>query len=150
MIRPTADDILRSVIATIEDDIATSADEYTASLCRSSAQMLRHVAVRLQVEMPALVADTDDLRRVLARLAHDVPSLAPAISEAIAAKPLPKFPALDELRDDAVRLRGLLVGAIEELPEAAGPSRTDARAYLHRYLERQLPWQRDAYTGPRR
>jgi hypothetical protein len=150
MIRPTVDDILRSVIATIEDEISPSADEYAASLCRTSAQMLRHVAARLQAEVPALVADTDDLRRVLAGLARDVPSLEPTISEAIAAKPLPKFPALSDLQADAVRLRGLLVDVIDESPEVASPARAAARAYARRYLERELPWQQDAYTGPRR
>jgi hypothetical protein len=150
MIRPTVDDVLRSVIAAIEDEIAPTTDEYTASLCRTSAQMLRHVAARLREETPALVADAEDLRAVLSGVAPAVPELEPAIREAVDSLPAPRYPSIDELQHYCLHLRGLLVEVIESSPDAQGAPRAAARAYLARQLQRELPWQQDAYTGPRR
>lgn len=149
MINPSVDDVLRSVIATIEDEIAPSADEYVASLCRTAAQMLRHVAVRQREEVPALAADVADLRQVLTEAAADVPELDGAIRAAVANQPAAAYPALADLRADAIRLRRVLAQVIEQAPEES-PIRISARAYIGRQLRRELPWQQDAYTGPRR
>ena len=150
MIRPTIDDVLRSVITTIEDEIAETADEYAASLCRTSAQMLRHVAARLREEIPALVADTEDLRAVLTEVAPTVPALDAAIQDAVAARPSPQYPALDELQDHCLTLRALLAQVVGQSPDVDGAARTATRAYVARQLAREVPWQQDAFTGPRR
>lgn len=87
MIRPTSDDVPRSVISTIEDEIAPSADEYIASLCRTAAQMLRHVAARNCDEVLALAADVADLRLVLTGAAPEIPEFEATIRAAVADQP---------------------------------------------------------------
>lgn len=149
MIKPGTDEILDSVIAAIEGEIAPAVtDEYAASLCRTVAQMLRHVRVRWTNEGPALVADNAELRALLQELATG-PELREVVGE-LPAVPEPVLPTRDDLVSEAEALRAALVAVIEAVPHEADPVRVACRDYLGAQLRRQLPWQQDAYTGPRR
>lgn len=149
MIKPGTDEILDSVIAAIEGDIApVVTDDYAASLCRTVAQMLRHVRVRSTDEGPALVADNAELRALLQELASDS-KLGDVVGE-LPAVPEPVLPTRADLVGEAEALRAALVAVIEAVPDEADPIRVVCRNYLGTQLRRQLPWQQDAYTGPRR
>lgn len=150
MIKPGSDEILSSVIATVEAEIAPllEDDDYAASLCRSIAQLLRHVQVRVEEEVPALSEDNAELRSLLDSLSED-PSVA-AVVGSLPAAPVARYAARRELEQEALALRAALVAAVEAHPDDEGPVRHAARAYIGNQLRRQLPWQQDAYTGPRR
>ncbi|MWA03226.1 hypothetical protein F8568_023175 [Actinomadura sp. LD22] len=155
MIHPGVDEILASVIDAVENDIAPAAggDEYAASLCRTVAQMLRSVRVRVRDETASLAEDNAELRALLAGLPRrpGVPDeVLREVAAAVGRRPEPRYPALAELQEDAVRLRSALVSVIDALPDAADPVRVAARDYLGRQLVRERAWQRDAFTGPRR
>lgn len=151
MIEPDHDAVLASVIAAIENEIAPDAGEYAASVCRTAAQMLRHVRARLHDEVPSLVAGNAELRDLLRRT--DVVGLpdhvAAAIDAAVGAEPVAVHPDLGDLRADTCRLRGALVAAIESVDEGH-PLRAAARQHIAAQLRREFSWQQDAYTGPRR
>jgi hypothetical protein len=151
MIEPDHGVVLASVIAAIEDDIMPGCEEYAASICRTAAQLLRHVRARLREEVPALVAGNAELRHLLDRIdtATLPDEVAAAVRAAVAAKPVPVHPDLADLRDDARRLRGALVAVIEVEPEDH-PARAAGREHIAAQLRRELAWQQDAYTGPRR
>jgi hypothetical protein len=150
MIKPDSDEILASVIGAVEDEVAplVASDEYAASLCRTIAQMLRHVRVRTQREIPALAEDNAELRDLLDRLTRDS-GLGDVVGE-LPDPPAPRYPDRDELMGEAFALRAALVRVIEAVPDEHHPARAAGRAYLDAQLRRQLPWQQDAYTGPRR
>lgn len=149
MIEPGSDEILASVIAAVENEIAPEvSDEYAASLCRTVAQMLRHVRARQGQEMPALAADNAELRGLLVELQDD-----PRLQSAVAGlpdAPAPELPSPAKLKEEAFALRAALVAVIEQIPDEGDPVRERCRTYLGSQLRRQLPWQQDAYTGPRR
>jgi hypothetical protein len=144
MISPGVDEALDCIVAAVEQQIAPHVvDEYAASLCRTVAQMLRSVKVRVAQEPAALVADNAELRAVLSAHAHrlfDRADLDAAVSESAARQ----APSLADLYRDADALR------IEAVPDAADPARVAARKYLAHALDRERPWMVDAFTGPRR
>lgn len=152
MIHPGVPQILASVIDAVERDIAPAVqDEYAASLCRTVAQLLRAVRVRVEAEPRALVEDNAELRRLLADWRDELPDhVRPQVAEAVAREPQPCYPALAELQEDALRLRAALVSVIEAVPQQDHPVRVAARCYLRHQLERERAWQQDAFTGPRR
>lgn len=151
MIEPDVDTVLTAVIGAIETEIAPPADEYAASVCRTAAQLLRQVRARLREEEPALTSGNVELRALLRDIdPHDLPrSVAAAVGEAVQAEPPPSTPGLDELRADARRLRAALAQVVECTPEGH-PARKLCRAHIAEQLRREIAWQQDAYTGPRR
>ncbi|GLZ15949.1 hypothetical protein Acsp04_61840 [Actinomadura sp. NBRC 104425] len=152
MIHPGVQQILASVIDAVEREIAPAVeDEYAASLCRTVAQMLRAVRVRVDAEPRALAEDNAELRGLLAGWGDDLPRhVRHQVAEAVAREPEPRYPALPELQEDALRLRAALVSVIDAVPQEDHPVRVAARRYLRRQLEREQAWQQDAFTGPRR
>lgn len=151
MIEPDVDTVLAAVVGAIETEIAPQADEYAASVCRTAAQMLQQVRARLREEEPALTAGNAELRALLleidpADLPHEV---AATVDAAVQAVPRPSTPGLTELRADARRLRAALVRVVESAPEDH-PARKAGRAHIAEQLRREVAWQQDAYTGPRR
>lgn len=152
MIYPSVDDVLASVIDAVEREIAPSVgDDYAASLCRTVAQMLRSVRVRVREEIASLAEDNAELRALLASSADRLPDdVRGVVLDAVNRAPEPRYPALADLQDDAVRLRSALVSVINAVPDAADPVREAVRGYLRRQLEREQVWQQDAFTGPRR
>lgn len=155
MIQPDHDRILAAVIAGIERDVEPQADEYAASVCRTAAQMLRHVRARLRDEPAALETGNAELRELLSSLVADAETIglatgvASTIASAVAAEPAPLRPDLADLRADALRLRAALASLIDALP-ADHPARHSARTWIARQLAREAAWQQDAFTGPRR
>ncbi|PWI06192.1 hypothetical protein DIZ27_34750 [Streptomyces sp. NWU339] len=151
MIDPDHDAVLGSVIGAIEEEIAPGCEEYAASVCRTAAQMLRHVRARMQEEMPALAVGNAELRGILRGIDTTAlpDEIGAAVRSAVRAEPAPVHPGLADLRDDARRLRGALVAVIERVPEDH-PARVAGREHMAAQLRRELSWQQDAYTGPRR
>jgi hypothetical protein len=150
VIKPGADEILSSIITTVEAEIAPllEDDEYAASLCRSIAQLLRHVQVRVEAEVPTLTADNAELRALLESLAAEHGSV--ELTGVLPAVPAARHAARDDLEQEAFALRAALVDVIEAHPDEESPVRDAYRGYLANQLRRQLPWQQNAYTGPRR
>ncbi|MBA4857523.1 hypothetical protein IU443_12720 [Nocardia farcinica] len=137
---PDPDIVLQSVIDTLERDIEPAvATEHAASLCRTAAQMLRQVTARLDAELPVLVEDSDDLRSVLGALGIAVPDAPPA-----------RWPDVAATRAYVAALEGQLAELVAGEPDENAPVRVAARAFVARQLRRRLPWERDAFTGPRR
>jgi hypothetical protein len=66
------------------------------------------------------------------------------------AVPAARHAARDDLEQEAFALRAALVDVIETHPDEESPVRAACRGYLANQLRRQLPWQQNAYTGPRR
>lgn len=152
MIEPTSDDLLGAVVDAVEREIAPACadDDYAASLCRTVAQMLRSVRVRIRVEQAALDEDNAELRVLLAGQDGLPTEVAEQVRRAVAAEPAATHAPLCELQSDAQRLRAALAAVIDALPDEDHPTRSAARDYLARQLGREREWQQDAFTGPRR
>ncbi|WP_216892267.1 hypothetical protein [Nocardia alni] len=137
---PDPHTLIAAVIGALEHEIEPAvADEYAASLCRTAAQMLRQLDVRLRDELPALVRESADLRDVLRELGEQVPD-----------SPAPRWPAIDEARADVTALEARLAELVAAELDENSPVRVAARAFVTRQLRGRLSWERDAYTGPRR
>lgn len=169
--RPRADEILHSVIATYEEYVLPEVrDPFARSVALTTANLLRHVNLRIQHEGPALAADNAELRALLAVVRSflhdvggegDVTSLLvdlDAIGDARTTGPA-AYPTLTDLIDDATDLRWLLQRAIRLLEgrraelepnPAYGPLRRDIRRYLRASLEREGALVVPAFTGERR
>ncbi|MDI9953291.1 hypothetical protein [Rhodococcus sp. IEGM 1305] len=152
MIYPGVDEALRAIIHTVEDEIAPHVeDDLAQSRCRTVAQMLRSVQVRVREETQALAADNTDLRELFAEWSGTLPAdVAPQVAAALADPAPAVYPSLTDLQADAVRLREALVHVIEAVPDSGDPIRKTARNYLRRQLGREKAWMQDAFTGPRR
>jgi hypothetical protein len=152
MIYPDTDEALTTIIDAVERHIAPHVyDDYAASLCRTVAQMLRSVQMRIREEPASLAADNADLRELLTAAGGQVsPDLADQIGPVLAAHPHRPGAGLDDLRSDALALRAALVAVIAAVPDSGAPVRRAARDYLRRQLDREKVWMRDAFTGPRR
>jgi hypothetical protein len=150
MMHPGVDEALESIVEAVERDIAPHVqDEYAASMCRTVAQMLRSVRVRVAEEPAALAADNSELRELLAAHADRHPDRA-ALDAAVRASAERSAPTLADLQADAESLRAALTAVIETVPDSTDPARKAAREYLRHSLERERPWMVDAFTGPRR
>ncbi|WP_280420239.1 hypothetical protein [Nocardia carnea] len=137
---PDPDVVLRSVIATIEDEIEPATrGEHAASLCRTAAQMLRQVVARLDTELPVLLDDAADLSTVLTELGLPVEQ-----------PPTARWPDIAAARAHLAGLEQRLADVVATERAENAPARVAARAFVSRRLRRRLPWERDAYTGPRR
>ncbi|MCB8913426.1 hypothetical protein KUG88_25230 [Rhodococcus rhodochrous] len=152
MMYPGVDEALDAIVSTVENDITPHVDDaLAASLCRTVAQMLRSVRVRVALENDLLHEDNAALRHLLEAWASELPEAARVqASEAVLAAPQPTLPPLTELQADATRLRAALVTAIEAVPETDHGFRKAARAYLTQQLGHEKLWMQDAFTGPRR
>jgi hypothetical protein len=152
MIYPDTDEALTTIIDAVERHIAPQVqDDYAASLCRTVAQMLRSVQVRIKEEPAALVADNAELRELLTAAGREVsPDVGDQIWPVLAAHPHRPGAGLDDLQSDASALRAALVAVIEAVPDSGAPVRRATRDYLRRHLDREKVWMSDAFTGPRR
>ncbi|WP_220187740.1 hypothetical protein [Pseudonocardia pini] len=147
---PGVDEALESIVAAVEQDIAPHVEnEYAASMCRTVAQMLRSVRVRVAEELPTLVADNAELRELLTAHADRLADRS-ALDAAVRASAERTAPSLEELYADAEALRAALTTLIEAVPDSTDPTRKAAREYLRHSLDRERPWMVDAFTGPRR
>lgn len=151
MIYPDVDDVLASVIDTVERYIAPAIDdEYARSLGLTVVELLRSMRARVAHEGEALFVDNAQLRGLLAELRPLVPDdVATAVDDALAFR-IEGYPSVARMQDEALTLRAALVACIEALPDADHPGRVAVRAYLTDGLRRQQPWLVHAFVGPRR
>lgn len=152
MMLPGVDDVLAAVVAALEGEIGPAlSDDYAASTCRTAAQLLRSVRVRLQLEPGALREDNAELRALLSSAQESLPAeVREAVAAALAATTDVEHRAFGDVEEQARTLRAALVQALDSVPDVTSPLHAAVRVYLHHALERQTPWMVEAYTGPRR
>jgi hypothetical protein len=165
--RPTAAEVLQSVIETYEQYIQPEVQEpFAKSLSLTLPNLMRNVLFRMEREGPALFEEARDLREVVVVVADyadasRLPQLAAAVREVCARewrKP-GEYLSVATLTDEVLALRGALDRAIADL-QAVEQQRADDAAYadlrarirgaLERMLEREASWTYPAFTGPRR
>lgn len=163
--RPSADEILRSVIGSFDEYIVPEVTEpFARSMALTISNLLRHVALRIEHEASLLLAEVGELRTLLGEICLFVSGTGAAAGGA----------AFERLQDDingalaiaggdisaeADRLGWLLQQSIRTL-EAARPAFTEddeyaemrrgIRRYLRRSLEREGSLIVPAFTGERR
>jgi hypothetical protein len=165
--RPRADEILHSVIATYEEYIVPEVDEpFAKSLAATIANLLRHVQLRIEHEGPILFTDNAEIRDVLSTvrayceevavlddLGDDIAKTLDASTRDPGA-----YPTLHAVVDEATELRWALqraIRALEERREALDGERyreirTAIRRYLRASIEREAALIVPAFTGERR
>jgi hypothetical protein len=161
-LRPRSDEILRSVLWSFEEFIEPDlSDPYAISVGHTIVNLLRHLALRVELEPPALFAGNVELRDVLtdvaayARRAGAV-ELVEDVEAALAAAPASEYPSAARLADDALALRGALDRAIRALQAAPSQSeeyaalRARIRDWIGRALQREADWIVPAFSGIRR
>jgi hypothetical protein len=169
MLRPRADEIVNSILYSFEEFVVPELEEpYAVSVGHTIRNLLRHVALRIELEPPALYAGNEEMRAVLSDIAAyassseaaalaDVP--ADIATSLAAAEPQTSYPSLSTLSAHAIILRGVLDRTIRAL-QAARPElgsdptylelRGRIRADLARQLEREAAWTTPAFSGIRR
>lgn len=168
--RPRIDEVLQSIIWTYDEHILPAVEgELPKSLALTVSNLLRHVALRLEHEEPALVEDNAELRALMGAIANYIAGLpeAPAALAALlgdvrqAAKPCPMegYSGLPSLTDVAQGLRKVLDEALTALQAQRGTLGADPayqalrqaiRDYLNHQLARQSTWIQAAFTLDRR
>lgn len=132
--------VLTAVIDALEQTIEPSVtDEYAASMSRTAAQMLRQLRARLEHELPEIVREIADLHAVLTELGQDAPEPQPA-----------RWPDITDARADLTRMEAQLAELVAAETDPDAEARIAAREFVGRQLRGRLPWERDAYNGPRR
>ncbi|MCZ7526581.1 MAG: hypothetical protein M5U14_09525 [Acidimicrobiia bacterium] len=165
--RPRADEVLRSAIQTLDEEVLPAvAEPYARSLALTVSNLLRHVLVRLEREGPVLAEELHDLRGSLAEVAD-------LLREAEGAEIVGEIdtvltrtwrepgehPTLAGLDGEASALRAVVDRTLRALHTGgARPGGDDPRglalgvlrAYLARHLDREMPFVVEAFTGERR
>ena len=168
--RPRADEVMQSIIATYDEHILPNVQgELPKSLALTVSNLLRHVALRMEREAPALVEDNAELREVLLAISAYVSSLPAApealkqllspIKDAVNVAPVTGYIGLNALVEEAGKLRALLDAALKALQaqrETLGDTveyqviRKRIRDYLNNQIKRESQWIREAFTIERR
>lgn len=173
--RPRADEILRSVVATYEEYILPEVSEpFARSIALTLANLMRHVALRIEQEGPDLDADNEELRQLLSRLhryccsaGEDrladlerwIADVSTPAGVSTPGAPGPAYRNLADLIDEATELRWVLQKGIRLLeslrPELGGsPEYEEIRSAIRRYLKSSLAREMalivPAFTGERR
>jgi hypothetical protein len=162
-LRPRSDEILRSVLWSFEEFIVPElSDPYAISVGHTITNLLRHLALRVELEPPALFAGNAELRELLADIAAYATAaggaaLADDLERTLAATtPASDYPSASRLTDDALALRGALDRAIRALQAAPSESaeylelRARIRQWVGRALAREAEWIVPAFSGVRR
>lgn len=161
-LRPRSDEILASVLWSFEEFIVPElSDPYAISVGHTITNLLRHLALRVELEPPALFAGNAELRELLADIAGYARAAGPAeladdLGRTLAATPASDYPSVSRLVDDALALRGALDRAIRALQAAPGDSeeylnlRARVREWIGRALAREAEWIVPAFSGIRR
>jgi hypothetical protein len=168
--RPRADEVLQSIIWTYDEHILPNVQgDFPKSLALTVSNLLRHVALRMEHEAPALIEDNAEVREVLREVAayantlkpapDSLQALLPKLAAAGEAKAVNGYLSLNDLVVEADALRTLLDDALKALQEhrdaLAGDARYQAlrdriRTYLDHQIKRQSIWIREAFTVDRR
>ena len=161
-LRPRSDEILRSVLRSFEEFIVPElSDPYAISVGHTITNLLRHLALRVELEPPALFAGNAELRALLTDIAGYARAAGPReladdLDQTLAATPASHYPSASRLADDALALRGALDRAIQALQAAPSDSeeyldlRTRIREWIGRALAREAEWIVPAFSGIRR
>lgn len=161
-LRPRSDEILASVLWSFEEFIVPElSDPYAISVGHTITNLLRHLALRVELEPPALFAGNAELREVLADIAVYARAAGPAeladdLGRTLTAAPASDYPSASRLVDDALALRGALDRAIRALQAAPSDSeeylnlRARIREWIGRALAREAEWIVPAFSGIRR
>ena len=161
--RPTADEVLDTVLWTFEQQILPNvAPGLPNSLALTTLSLLRQVQLRLRLEAKALWEDNQDLRVLLAAIAGygdsapGLDDLAQAIRGESAQAARTGFCGLAEMSQEAEQLRWILSRAMERLHEARSAHRREPAyvalcgrmvEYLHRQIAREAAWIEPAFVG---
>lgn len=167
--RPRADEIMASILASFEEYIVPEVEEpFAQSVTLTLSNLMRLVKLRIEQEGPMLHADNVDIRDTLATVRaylaehpSGVEAIVREIDEALAAPALPTddYPTLAWMSAQSTRLRWALQHALEALEGSAGDRRgeerydavrTSIRHYLRRSVEREGAVIIPAFTGERR
>jgi hypothetical protein len=161
-LRPRSDEIVRSVLWSFEEFIVPElSDAYAISVGHTIVNLLRHLALRVELEPPALFAGNAELRELLGDVAAyaratGADGLLEDVESALASAPASEYPSASRLADDALALRGALDRAIRALQAAPSESaeyaalRARIREWIGRALEREAEWIVPAFRGIRR
>ncbi len=172
--RPRADEVLTSVIATFDEYLKPElTSPFAKSLALTVKNLLNHVKLRIEREGPALFEDNRDLRALLSRI-YDHLLIWEQTGESKGFKEIEveikgvlkqtfygplDYPTLVALTEEATALRWALTHAIQALQENRETLKEDAtyrelrqriRDYLSLQLKRESMWIDDAFQGDRR
>ena len=172
--RPRADEVLKSIIATFEQYLQPElTTPFAKSLALTTQNLLRHVLLRVEREGAALFEDNRELRTLLAQVDSYLSALPEdqwlesfsAMRTEIKDSLVQQFygpndyPSVILLTEEATALRWTLTHAIQTLQNARDPLgkdpqyieiRQDIRAYLSHQLKREATWIDEAFIGERR
>lgn len=165
--RPSAEEILRSVAATFDEYLLPEiAEPFAHSLALTVSNLLRHLALRMEHEGPMLVAEITELRAVLGEIkafAAASPGCEAVLAHVDATRGAQRgdgsYVGLLALHGEATELGWALQHAIRALDDAApaiatvdgyAEVRQSIRRYLRRSLEREGSLIVPAFTGERR
>jgi hypothetical protein len=162
-LRPRSDEIIASVLWSFEEFIVPElSDPYAISVGHTITNLLRHLALRVELEPPALFAGNAELRDLLADIvgyarAAGLPELVAELENTFAAAaPASDYPSVSQLSDDALALRAALDRSIRALQAAPSESadyarlRARIREWIGRALAREAEWIVPAFSGIRR
>lgn len=149
MIHPTCTEVLATIQTSFETQIVPFLqDKEAQSAAATIGHLLRHVALRIELEGQILSDDVVRLEALLGRIAHwfdeaglDAPApIGAALSEASHEG---VFPGLDALGERALRLRGALAAAQDALQGLAAhhkstPGYAALRQEIRSYIAVQL------------
>ncbi len=158
--RPSSVELLERIAEALDQTVlpALADDRWAASVVRSSTTLLLHLAKRVQLEAPVLLADNDDARQVLAALLERLapPDVAPELAAEIANLvgeqtfiPSHDLAALDTRnRRYQEAMERLLQRRDGQPPDVQEEIRRALRSYFKRRMEREREMYFPSFTGP--
>jgi hypothetical protein len=158
--RPTSEELLERIAEALDQTVlpAVGDDKWAASVVRSATTLLAHLAKRVPLEAPVLLADNDDARRVLTgiaeRFAQSKSSAAREIETAIGNDtPIDAYDvvALDTRNASYQTVMERLLREHyrdSQVPGAAADMRRELRHYFKRRMDRERDMYFPSFTGP--
>ena len=156
--RPGSTELLERIAEALDHTVlpAVADDKWAASVVRSATTLLHHLARRVELEAPFLLADNSDARDVLAGIAQQtgagIEAELAAEIELLVGEQTP-IAAYDVVALDARnrRYQEAMSQLLERSADASGRT-TEIRRVLRRYFKRRMERERDmyfpAFTGP--
>jgi hypothetical protein len=158
--RPTSVELLERIAEALDQTVlpAVGEDKWAASVVRSATTLLGHLAKRVPLEAPVLLADNDDARAVLtdiaARFASSGSNAVREIETVIVDDtPIDAYDvvALDTRNATYQRVMERLLREYyrdSQAPGAAADMRRNLRHYFKRRMERERDMYFPSFTGP--
>lgn len=154
--RPTSSELIRGIAAALEGTVlpALGEDRWAASTVRSAMTLLAHLAERVRVELPLVLADNEDAADTLQavvrgpRPAAANPALFAAIADLLAEPAPVSAHDLDVQEALNRRYQALIEKLLRDCRDAAHMHAIHAElnAYLRRRAERERPLYFPAFT----